>query len=226
MHNRKNRNNPAISMPGLGDMSKLLLSVVFISAVLIPLIRMFAFMDAESFWKVIHSPIFGEALGNSLIAAVLGTLLTLILAFILAFATQRTNVKGKHIWVAVFSLPMLIPSISIGMGLVILLGNNGIITRLFALSGNIYGLQGIITGSLLYAFPVAYLMISDVLNYEDGSAYEAAYVLGISRWRQFTTITLPYLKKPLISTAFSVFSLIITDYGVPLMVGGKFKTID
>ena len=108
-------------------------------------------------------------------------------------------------------LQMLLPSLSHGMGLVILLGNNGILTKLFQLDGNIYGLAGIIIGSVLYAFPVAYLMLVDVLRYEDGSAYEAARVLGIPKFRQFTAIMLPFLRKPLISVVFSVFTLIITD---------------
>ena len=49
--------------------------------------------------------------------------------------------------------------------------------------------------------------------------------MGLSKGRQFTAITWPYLRKPLVSVVFSVFTLIVTDYGVPLMVGGKFKTI-
>lgn len=120
---------------------------------------------------------------------------------------------------------MLIPSISHGMGLIILLGNNGILTRLLNLRGSIYGMRGIVTGATLYAFPVAYLMLSDILKYEDSSPYEAAEVLGIPKLRRFTAITLPYLKKPLISVVFAIFTLVITDYGVPVMVGGKCSTI-
>jgi iron(III) transport system permease protein len=124
------------------------------------------------------------------------------------------------------SLPMLIPSVSIGMGVVQLLGNNGILTNLFSLPiGRIYGLPGIVLGSVLYALPVAYLMIVNILKFEDAAPYEAATVLGISKWRQFTAITLPYLRKPMISVIFSVFTLSFTDYGVPLMVGGKYKTL-
>jgi iron(III) transport system permease protein len=33
------------------------------------------------------------------------------------------------------------------------------------------------------------------------------------------------LRKPLINVIFSTFTLIITDYGVPLMIGGKYTTI-
>lgn len=210
---------------GRGDCYKLLLSLVFIAMIFIPLIRMFTFMDANSIRRVVNSPQFGDAVLHSLVSAVLGTVITVTLACLLAFCVERTRIRLKGIFGILFVLPMLIPSISNGMGLVILLGNNGVLSRLFHLSGNIYGLHGIVTGSFLYAFPVAYLMLSDVIRYEDGSAYEAAQVLGIPKRRQFTAITLPFLRKPLISVVFTIFSLIITDYGVPLMVGGKYTTI-
>ncbi len=210
---------------GLAELSKLAISLVFISVVFIPLFNMFANMSTESIRKVVSSPTFARAALNSLTSAVLGTVITVVIAFTLAMCIHRTNIKFKSIFAIIFVLPMLIPSISSGMGLVILFGNNGIITRLLNLSGNIYGLLGIVVGSVMYSFPVAYLMLADIIGYEDGSPYEAAQVLGIPKWRQFTAITLPYLRKPLISVVFAIFSLIITDYGVPLMVGGKYTTI-
>ena len=210
---------------GKAEYTKILFAFVFIGMVFIPLIRMFSYMDADSIRNVVNSPVFGRAVTGSLVSAVLGTLITVAVAFLLALCIKRTNIKLKGLFEIIFVLPMLLPSISHGMGLVILLGNNGILTRLLGLNTNIYGLGGIIAGSVLYAFPVAYLMLSDVLHYEDGSAYEAAAVLGIPKFRQFTAIMLPFLRKPLISVFFSVFTMIITDYGVPLMVGGKYTTI-
>ncbi|MEG2770004.1 MAG: ABC transporter permease subunit, partial [Oscillospiraceae bacterium] len=75
------------------------------------------------------------------------------------------------------------------------------------------------------SFPVAFLMFQDMLRYEDYTPYEAAKVLGIPRKNQILSIFLPYMKKPLISVFFAVFTMVITDYGVPLMVGGKFNTL-
>ncbi len=95
----------------------------------------------------------------------------------------------------------------------------------FVINFNIYGLTGIVLGSLLYSFPVALLMFYDVFKYEDCSVYTSANVLGIPKYSQFLKITLPYLRKPMISIFFAVFTLIFTDYGVPLMVGGKFMTL-
>ncbi|MEA5035714.1 ABC transporter permease subunit [Cloacibacillus evryensis] len=207
------------------DATRILLSVVFIALVFIPLVRMFANIDAGSLSKVIASPTFGIAVANSITATLIATILTLFIAYFLAACIERTNIRFKSLFGIIFVLPMLIPSISNGMGLIILFGNNGIITKLFGLNTSIYGLHGIILGSILYAFPVAYLMLSDVMRYEDSSPYEAAQVLGIPKLRQFTSITLPYLRKPLISVVFATFTLIVTDYGVPLMVGGKYITV-
>jgi len=207
------------------DITKILLALVFVALVFIPLIRMFLYLDRDSIQKAVSSPVFAQSICNSIVSALLGTVITVVIAFALAMAIQRTNIRLKGIFGIVLTLPMLIPSISSGMGLIILLGNNGLLTRLLGLEGNIYGLTGIVIGSVIYAFPVAFLMLSDVIRYEDGSPYEAAEVLGIPKTKQFFAITLPYLRKPLISVVFAIFTLIITDYGVPLMVGGKYTTV-
>ncbi len=205
--------------------TKILLIAFFICVVIIPLIRMLVNIDGESITSVFTSPSIGEIVGNSLLSTTISTLITLVLAYMLAYSIERSNIKLKGAFSIILVLPMLIPAISHGMGLVVMFGNNGLFTQLFNGSSKIYGLTGIVIGSVMYAFPVAFLMFQDVLKYQDCTPYQAAQVLGIPARRQFTGITLPYLRKPLISITLAVFTLIITDYGVPLMVGGKFKTI-
>ena len=193
--------------------------------VLVPLIGMFLHMDGESIRQVFSQESLMTVLGRSAAASALTTAISLVLAYFLAWCMERTAMPGKGILRILVVLPMLIPSVSLGMGVVLLFGNSGILTNLLGLESNIYGLQGIVWGSVLYSLPVAFLMIDNILKLEDSSTYEAARVLGLSRWQQFRTITLPYLRKPMISVVFSVFTLSFTDYGVPLMVGGKFKTL-
>ncbi len=205
--------------------TRILLMVFFTCLVIIPLVRMLFNIDGESIKSVFDSAGFGSIILNSLLSTLLSTVITLILAYALAVCIERTNIRFKGILSIVLVLPMLIPAISHGIGLVVMFGNNGLLTKWLGLSGNIYGLQGIVIGSVMYAFPVAFLMFDDVLKYQDCTPYQAAKVLGIPAWRQFTAITLPYLRKPLISIALAVFTMVVTDYGVPLMVGGKFKTL-
>lgn len=213
------RNNKKLSV------CQIMLMAVFFVCVILPLIRMFLYIDADTIAKVVSTEYFYSIIVNSLTATLLSTLITVVIAILLAFAIERTGIKFKGLFRVLLSLPMLIPSISIGFGLITVLGNNGILTNLLGLNTNIYGLTGIVLGSVMYSFPVAFIMIDDVLKYEDGLPYEACEVFGISKFKQFVSITLPYLKKPLISVVFAVFTMIITDYGVPLMVGGKYMTL-
>ena len=204
---------------------KIVLAAVFVVCVLLPLLQMFLNIDAKSIQSIVNNERFGLVVGNSLKVSLVSTVISVALALLLSFCIARSRIRGKNLFRMILTLPMLIPSISHGMGLIILFGANGIITNYFNLSSNIYGFGGIVIGSVMYSFPVAFLMLTDVLNYEDGSPYEAADVLGIPKIRQFLDITLPYLSKSLISVVFSVFTMIITDYGVPLMIGGNYTTL-
>ena len=154
---------------GKADTTKFLLACVFILLVFVPLARMFGNIRPSSIQKVFTAPTFPKLLSNSLVAAALSTGITVFLAYLLAQRIERTDMHCKELFRILFVLPMLIPSISHGMGLVILFGNNGLITRILHLDGGICGLWGIVTGSVLYAFPVAFLMLSDVMKYEDSS---------------------------------------------------------
>ena len=124
-----------------------------------------------------------------------------------------------------FTVPMLIPSISHGMGLVLLFGDNGLLTNILGLRIDLYGYCGIVMGSVLYSFPVAFLMFFDSLQYEDYTTYEAADVLGMSKVRMFKTITLPSMRRTVVSAVLAVFTMVFTDYGVPLITGGTVMTL-
>lgn len=202
------------------------LTAAAVAFVVVPLGNMFAHMDEESIRQVLGGGVLLSALGRSVVASGLTTAVSLVMAYLLAWCLERTAIPGKGLIRILAVLPMLIPSVSIGMGVVLLLGNNGLLSELFSMgTGGIYGLKGIVFGSVLYSFPVAFLMIDNILKYEDSAPYEAAAVLGLQKKHRFRVITAPYLKKPMIVVAFSIFTLSFTDYGVPLMVGGKYRTL-
>lgn len=204
---------------------KYVLGAFFIYTVLLPLLRMFLYIKNVNLAAIFGSPLLWKAIENSLKVSSVASLISIIIAMALAFCIGRSKIRGKSAFHILITLPMLIPSISHGMGLVILLGENGILRKWLHLPGSLYGFWGIVIGSVLYSFPLAFLMLVNVLKYEDASSYDAATILGISRGRQFLSITLPYLYKPLISVVFATFAVIVTDYGVPLMIGGQCTTL-
>lgn len=204
---------------------QILLGCFFIIAVVLPLIRMFTYIGRADIRDIFSKEIVRQAIGRSLLVSLTATAISVVLAMAIAWGMSRTSVPGKRIFRVLLLLPMLIPSISHGTGLILLFGSNGSITNLLRLNWNLYGFWGIVIGSVMYSFPVAFLMISDILDYEDYTPYEAAFVLGIPKSRRFLAITMPYLRRPMINVIFATFTLIVTDYGVPLVTGGTYKTL-
>ena len=204
---------------------KNILLVYLLITVLLPIVILFSQIRGEHIKSVFTASQFLPMLKNSILTTVIATVISVLLAFSLAYTINRSNVKFKNVWMMLFTIPMLIPSISHGMGLVLLLGDNGILTNLLGLRISLYGYTGIVLGSVLYSFPVAFLMFFDSLQYEDFTTYEAADVMGMSKIRMFKTITLPSMKRTIISANLAVFTMVFTDYGVPLMTGGTVMTL-
>ena len=194
-------------------------------SILCPIVSMLARITPDGLSEMFSSPQFTSAIANSLTTALVATIISAALALAIAWAMERTDIRLKAFFSVAFVVPMLIPSISHAFGLVALLGRNGLVTKLLGLDITIYGFWGIVIGSIMYSFPIAFLMFSSILHYEDGTPYQAAEVLGIPRFRRLTGITLPFLKKTIISVFFAVFAMVITDYGVPLMIGGDVTTL-
>lgn len=204
---------------------KYLLLVYLLVTVVYPLVSLFSTIGGEDISTVLRAAQFMPMLTNSVITTLLATVISVLLAFVLAYILNRSRIRFKQMFIVLFTIPMLIPSISHGMGLVLLFGDNGLLTNLLGVNINLYGYTGIVIGSVLYSFPVAFLMFNDTLQYEDYTVYEAAQVLGLSKFQQFLTITLPTLRRTIISAVLAVFTMVFTDYGVPLMTGGTVMTL-
>ena len=204
---------------------KNILLVYLAITVVVPIVVLFSQIRGEHIKDIFTSAQFLPMLKNSVVTTVIATVISVVLAFVLAYAINRSGVRFKSVWMMLFTIPMLIPSISHGMGLVLLFGDNGLLTNLIGIKIDLYGYCGIVMGSVLYSFPVAFLMFFDSLQYEDFTTYEAADVLGMSKLRMFKTITLPSMKRTIVSAVLAVFTMVFTDYGVPLMTGGTVMTL-
>lgn len=201
------------------------LIVILFVFLFLPLITLLFNATSNEFNAVFSNENFYKSILNSLIYTFTSSIITVILATLCAYMMSRIKIKGKN-WLILFLIfPMLIPTISIGLGIRGLFGNSGFMKLLFGVVIDADGFLGLILGSVVYTFPVAFLLIYDALLYEDRSVYDAANTLGVKRFRTFFGITIPYLKTTLISAFFACFTLIFTDYGLPMEVRGNVKTL-
>jgi iron(III) transport system permease protein len=166
-----------------------------------------------------------QVIGNSLAVSIVATFLTIALAYGFAYALHRARLPGADLFRLTALLPLFAPSLVQAMGLVFLLGRNGLVNRTFGLGLNVYGFWGIVLANVFYAFPHALLILSAALAVGDARHYESARMLGASGWRIFRTVTLPATRYGLASAVFVVFTIVITDFGNPMVIGGDYTVL-
>ncbi len=178
-----------------------------------------------NYLRIIGTRRFVDLVANSVAMSGLASLITVALAFVFAYATQRCQLAGRGLLTLIAMLPLFAPSLVQAQGLVLLLGRNGVLNRQFGLGIDIYGFWGVVIANVLYAFPLALLILAAALAVGDSRLYESARVMGAKPWRMFWTITLPGARYGLAAAFFVAFSLIMTDFGNPVVIGGDFNVL-
>lgn len=183
-----------------------------------------SFVGLTNYLTYFTTPTLFVSLQNSLIVAVVSTAIVIPLAFTYAYALTRTRLPAKGLFYALALLPIFAPSLLAAISLVYIFGNQGFLG--FVLMGHsVYGPIGIVMGEVLSVFPHALLILVTALALADGRLYEAAVALGTSKTRMFWTITLPGARFGVINASFVVFTLVITDFGVPKVIGGQYDVL-
>jgi iron(III) transport system permease protein len=183
------------------------------------------FIGLANYVRYFGTPAIAASITNSLYVSIAAMGITVGLAFVYAYGLTRTLMPWRGLFRLVALLPLFAPSLVQGLAFIYVFGNNGIFTRLTDLNVGIYGAKGIIAAEVFYCFPHALLILMAALAATDARLYDAARTLGASPLKTFVTVTLPGVKFGLVSACFVVFTLVITDFGAPKAIGGKFSVM-
>lgn len=162
---------------------------------------------------------------NSLTVAAVSTALTVAVAMVLAYAVTRTTVPGKRFVSLMALLPLISPPFLVSLAFILLLGRNGVVTRWLGLDWSIYGFHGIVLAQVFTFLPQAYLLIANVLGNIDTALEEAAENLGAGPLTTLRRVTMSLARPGLASAALIVFILCMTDFGNPILVGGRYNVL-
>ncbi|HWQ10721.1 MAG TPA: ABC transporter permease subunit, partial [Holophaga sp.] len=179
-------------------------------------------------WKGIltNRQYLGALAGSIKLGALTATLST-VMGFLFAFFVSRTSLRGKRLVTALATLPVISPPFSLTLSIILLAGNNGLITkRLLGLEHfSIYGLGGLGLVQTISMFPIAFLTLAGVLEAIDSTLEDASLDLNASRWRTFTGVTLPLAAPGLLSSWLLVFTNSLADFANPLLLSGSFRVL-
>jgi iron(III) transport system permease protein len=181
----------------------------------------------RNFIDYARTPALLQSLWNSLWVSAVVTLITVPTAFGFAYALTRSCMGFKRLLRGITLIPLLAPSLLSAISLIYWFGNQGVLKSWLTALGieQIYGASGIIVAESFALFPHALMILVTALSAADARLYEAADAMGTSASRKFWTITLPGAKYGLISASLVVFTLVITDFGIPKVIGGNFNVL-
>ncbi|MCA3657394.1 MAG: putative 2-aminoethylphosphonate ABC transporter permease subunit [Methylobacterium sp.] len=182
------------------------------------------FVGLANFARYIATPALVVSLWNSIWVSGLVALIVVPLAFLYAYALTRSRMPGRGLFMAVAMTPLFAPSLLSAISLIYIFGNQGFL-KSWLFGASIYGPVGIVLAEAVYCFPHALMILVTALRLADGRLYEVAEALDTSKSRVFFTVTLPGARYGLISAIFVVFTLVITDFGIPKVIGGQFNVL-
>ncbi len=160
-------------------------------------------------------------------SASLTTVVSLLLGYPLAYHLALTRSRWKPLLIVFILSPLLVGIVIRCYGWMILLADRGLINETLAQNGWItkplplmYNKFGV-TIALVHVFlPFMVLSLTGVLKRIEPQLIEASQTLGASPRRAFFEVTLPLSLPGILAGSLLVFSLAISSFVVPILVGG------
>jgi len=168
-------------------------------------------------WKHFFSdPIAISAVKNSLIAASATAVLATLLGLGIALVLGRRAFRGKAALLYSMIIPISIPYIIIGGGLLLLF------LKVFGIPTNI---RTLIIGHTVVALPYSTLVLTARLVGFDRSLEEAAYDLGATSFTVFRKIILPLIMPGIVSSLYMTFITSLEDVTLAVFLAGPDITV-
>jgi len=169
-----------------------------------------------------------DAAKNTLTIAFTSTFISVIIGTMAALAMQRYEFKLKPFSQLSLYIPIVIPEIVMGIGILTLF------SQLFTLLNNTFGLTGdarltlglgtVIVSHIAFSVPFVTLVVQARLQGFDKSYEEAAMDLGADEITTFRRITFPMILPGVLSGGLLAFTLSLDDFVITFFTNGPGST--
>ncbi len=169
-----------------------------------------------------------NATKNTLTIAIISTLSSVVIGTMAALALQRYNFKLKSFSQLSLYIPIVIPEIVMGIGILVLFSQvftflNGALN----LTGDArltLGLPTVIVSHIAFSIPFVTLVVQARLQGFDKSYEEAAMDLGANELTTFWRVTFPMILPGVLSGGLLAFTLSLDDFVITFFTTGPGAT--
>ena len=166
------------------------------------------------------------ALRLSLIVATSAAAISLVTGFPLAWALARGSFRGKRFVRAVVVLPLVMPPVVAGVGLLAAFGRRGIVgSWLYEWTGFqlTFTTGAAILAATFVSIPLAVLALEAGLRGVDARLEDAAATLGASRWYVLRRVTMPLLGPQIATAAVLAWARALGEFGATITFAGNLQ---
>jgi thiamine transport system permease protein len=154
--------------------------------------------------------------------AALSSAVTMALGLPLAYVLARYRFRGAALLRSLVLVPFVLPTVVVGAAFLALVGPRGVLG--VDLSGT---MAALLAAHAFLNLAVVVRTVGAVLAQLDPAAEDAARTLGATRWKAFTTVTLPAIAPAVITSAVVVGLFCFTSFGVVQVLGaGRLRTVE
>lgn len=200
--------------------------LVLVIFIFFPLLCVFSKIKLPIVAGVFLESRFRKILLNTLIECISSTILSVLVGYIYAYAVVFGKLPFKKFFASLPLLHLVTPPFVGGLAFILLLGRQGLITKtIFHLDISLYGFPGLLIAQVLCFFPLSYMICKENLESLSEHLFEAARSMGVSKMKIFFKVTLPLSFPSLISSFLFIAVSVLSDFGNPMIVGGRFKVL-
>lgn len=226
-----------LARPDMWMVISLVLTAFYLIIVIWPLVSLLGSsvtrdgqFSLAAFGQFFDSRLYWGTLLNSLLVSVCVTALALLVAFPLAYFMTMFRVAASPTVQVLVLASMMSPPFIGAYSWVLLLGNNGLITRWVRDSlgieiPSIYGFGGILLVLTLQLVPLIFTYLMGAWKTVDVSLLEAAESMGSRGFNRALKVIAPLLLPTVLAGSLLVFVRAFADFGTPMLIGQGFRTI-
>jgi molybdate transport system permease protein len=173
--------------------------------------------------RLLGEPSVREALRLSLVTAGSATLLSLVVGVPLAWVLARVPFPGRRLVRALVTLPLVLPPVVGGVGLLYAFGRRGVLGPLLTALGVslAFSTTGVVLAEAFVALPFLVVTVEGALASSDLRYEEAAETLGASAWTTFRRVTLPLVGPSVAAGAVLCFARALGEFGATITFAGN-----
>ena len=165
------------------------------------------------------------ALRLSVVVSISAAALALLLGLPLAWVLARTTFPGRGIVRAGVVLPLVLPPVVGGVGLLAALGRRGLLGGLLGRLGIQlpFTTGGAVVAAAFVSFPLLVLAVEAGLRSLDPRFELAASTMGASRWYVWRRVTLPLLAPQIVAGVALAWARALGEFGATIMFAGNLR---